>query len=237
MSPAASPSAPSTMGELTTIIAADGHRLGAYVAEPQGAPTGAVVVVQEIFGLTPWIRRVVDAYAAEGYRAVAPAMFDRVERDVVLDYTDAQTGRGYMQKLEWRQTLADVAAAAAHARAGNPGLPVAVVGYCWGGTVAHVAAAELGFAAAVAYYGTRIAAMLDRRPRCPVMYHFGERDHAIPLADVEAVREALPAAAVHVYDGAGHGFACEDRASFDRAAAALADERTHAFLRETFASF
>ena len=223
------------MGELTSIIAADGHRLGAYVAEPHGAPAGAVVVVQEIFGLTPWIRRVADAHAADGYRAVAPAMFDRVERDVVLTYADVQTGRGYMQKLEWPQTLADVAAAAAFAAEGAVGLRVAVVGYCWGGTVAHVAAAELELAAAVAYYGSGVARMLDRRPRCPVMYHFGEQDHAIPLADVDAVRRALPGAAVHVYDGAAHGFACEDRPSYDRAAAALADERTRAFLRSAFA--
>jgi carboxymethylenebutenolidase len=223
------------MGELTTITAADGHRLSAYVAEPHGAPTGAVVVLQEIFGLTPWIRRVVDAQAADGYRAVAPALFDRVERDVVLGYGDVQAGRAFMQKLEWPNTLADAAAAAALATAGDPGTPAAVVGYCWGGTVAHVAAATLQLAAAVAYYGSGVARMLDRRPRCPVMYHFGASDHAIPLADVDAVRRALPKAAVHVYDGAGHGFACEDRPSYDADSAALADERTRAFLRAAFA--
>lgn len=223
------------MGELTTITAADGHRLNAYVAEPRGAPTGAVVVIQEIFGLTAWVRRVVDAHAAEGFRAVAPAMFDRVERDVVLDYDDVQAGRAYMQKLEWPQALADVAAAAALATAGDPGVPVAVVGYCWGGTVAHVAAAALELAAAVAYYGGGVARMLDRHPRCPVMYHFGAADHAISLTDVDAVRRALPDAVVHVYAGAGHGFACEDRKSYDAAAAQLADERTRAFLRSTLA--
>jgi len=225
------------MGELTTITAADGHRLSAYVAEPKGAPAGAVVVVQEIFGLTPWIRRVVDAQAAEGYRAVAPAMFDRVERDVVLPYSDAQKGRAYMQKLEWPNTLADVAAAASFAAAGDSGIPLGVLGYCWGGTVAHLAAAKLELAAAVAYYGTGVARMLDRRPRCRVMYHFGANDHAIPLADVDAVWRAFPDAAVHVYPGAGHGFACEDRPSYDADAAALADERTREFLREAFADF
>src|SRR5690606_18004224 len=148
------------MGELTTITAADGHRLSAYVAEPKGEPAGAVVVIQEIFGLTPWIRRVADAQAADGYRAVAPAMFDRVERDVVLAYSDIQAGRAYMQKLEWPTTLADVTAAAAYATAGDAGVPLAVLGYCWGGTVAHVAAAKLDLAAAVAFYCSGVARML-----------------------------------------------------------------------------
>src|SRR5690606_17760439 len=160
-----------------------------------------------------------------------------VERDVVLAYSDIQAGRAYMQKLEWPTTLADVTAAAAYATAGDAGIPLGVVGYCWGGTVAHVAAAKLELAAAVAFYGSGVARMLDLKPRCPVMYHFGASDHAIPLADVDAVWRAFPDAAVHVYPGAGHGFACEDRPSFDADAAALANERTREFLREAFAAF
>jgi carboxymethylenebutenolidase len=134
-----------------------------------------------------------------------------------------------MQQLQWPNTLADVAAAVN--AAGEVGR-VAVVGYCWGGTVAHVAASALDIAAAVSYYGGGVAKMLDKRPRCPVLYHFGDRDHAIPLADVERIKATFPESVVHVYAGAGHGFNCDERASYSAKDAALAFERTLAFLDE-----
>lgn len=217
------------MGSTIGLTAADGHQLEAYCAEPEGTARGGVVVVQEIFGITRHIERVVNEYAAVGYRTLAPAMFDRIERGVVLPYTEIETGRGYMQKLEWPNTLADVRAAVDAVRAAGR---VAVVGFCWGGTVAHFAAAELAIDAAVAFYGGGIAKRLDLQPRCPIEYHFGGQDHAIPLADVEKIRQAVPSAGVHVYPGAGHGFNCEDRQSFSASDARLAFGRALLFVRD-----
>jgi carboxymethylenebutenolidase len=208
--------------------AADGHELDAYLAEPTGAVRGGLVVVQEIFGLTAHILRVADQYAAEGYRAIAPAMFDRIRRGIVLDYDDIQLGLSYMRQLEWPGTLADVAAAVDEVRGAGA---VAVVGFCWGGTVAHVAASELDIAAAVSYYGGGVARSLDRRPRCPIMYHFGDHDHSITLADVDKIKAAVPSGVFHVYPGAGHGFNCEDRKSFSARDARLAFARSVEFLR------
>jgi carboxymethylenebutenolidase len=150
------------MGKMIRLKAKDGHELDAYLAEPNGMPKGGLVVVQEIFGVTNHIKRVADQYAARGYTVVAPAMFDRVERGVTLDYSEIEKGREYMRKLQWPNTLADVEAAASKVRATGS---VSVVGYCWGGTVAHVAANELPLDAVVSYYGGGVAKMLDKKPR------------------------------------------------------------------------
>lgn len=217
------------MGTTIRLRADDGHELDAYLAEPKGEAKGGIVVVQEIFGVTGHIRRVVDQYAAQGYKTVAPAMFDRVQRNVELDYKDIEKGRALMLELKWPGTLADVAAAVSAVRdAGR----VAVVGYCWGGTVAHVAASELRLDAAVSYYGGGVAKLLDKMPRCKVMYHFGDQDHAIPMTDVERIRNTYPTAVVHVYAGAGHGFNCDERASFSPRDAQVAFERSLSFLDE-----
>jgi carboxymethylenebutenolidase len=209
--------------------AKDGHELDAYIAEPKGKPRGGIVVVQEIFGVTDHIKRVADRYAGEGYRAIAPAMFDRIERGITLPYTGIEQGRAYMQQLKWPNTLADVEAAADAVRDAGE---VAIVGYCWGGTVAHVAASELDLDAAISYYGGGVARMLDKSPRCPIVYHFGDQDHAIPMADVEKIVGAYPNATVHVYKGAGHGFNCDERASYSAADARVAFSRSIEFLRE-----
>jgi carboxymethylenebutenolidase len=220
------------MGKRKTLRAADGHELDAYGAEPKGEAKAGLVVVQEIFGVNDHIRRVADHYAAQGFAVVAPAMFDRVQRGVELDYSQIEEGRALMQRLKWPDTLADVAAAVAHvSAAGNVG----VVGYCWGGTVAHVAASELAVDAAVSYYGGGVAKMLDKKPRCPILYHFGDRDHAIPLADVDKIRSANPASTVYVYAGAGHGFNCDERASYSAEHARVAFERSLAFFDEHLA--
>jgi carboxymethylenebutenolidase len=217
------------MGQKLRLTAQDGHELDAYVAGPTAKAKGGLVVVQEIFGVNSHIRRVTDQYAAHGYRVVAPAMFDRVQREVELDYSQIEDGRALMQRMKWPSTLADVAAAIAAVRAaGNVG----IVGYCWGGTVAHVAASELDVDAAVSYYGGGVAKLLDKKPRCPVLYHFGDRDHAIPLADVEKIKKANPENTVYLYAGAGHGFNCDERASYSAKDAQLAFERSLAFLAE-----
>jgi carboxymethylenebutenolidase len=220
------------MGKMIRLKAKDGHELDAYLAEPKGKAKGGIVVVQEIFGVTNHIERVADQFAAQGYTVVAPAMFDRVERGVTLEYSEIEKGRDYMQQLVWPNTLADVQAAVNEARgAGN----VAVVGYCWGGTVAHVAASELELDAAVSYYGGGVAKMLDKKPRCPIIYHFGDRDASIPLADIEKIKKATPESAVHVYAGAGHGFNCDERGSYSAKDAKVAFDRSIEFLNEQLA--
>jgi carboxymethylenebutenolidase len=215
------------MMELT---AADGHRLQAYEAVPGGTARGGVVVVQEIFGVNDHIRRVADEYAADGYRVIAPALFDRVQRGIELGYTDADIaeGRRIRGQLTFEQALADVNAAREALGGGNLG----IVGYCWGGTVTWLAAARLpGFAAAASYYGGGIGQFAAEHPRCPTQCHFGEKDHAIPLTEVAAVRDANPAVEVYTYP-AGHGFNCDARGSYDAAAAKLARDRTLAFFRK-----
>jgi len=188
--------------------------------------------VQEIFGVTNHVKRVADQYAAEGYKAIAPAMFDRIERGITLDYEEIQQGIAYMQQLKWPNTLADLEAAAAEVR---PAGSAAVVGYCWGGTVAHVAAADLKLDAAISYYGGGVAKMLDKRPHCPVLYHIGDHDHSIPMPDIEKIRKAYPDSTLFVYPGAQHGFNCDERASYSAADAKLAFARSIEFLREQLA--
>jgi carboxymethylenebutenolidase len=216
------------MGQFTTIMARDGHEFQAWLAPPPGRPRGAVLVIQEIFGVNAHIRKVTDGFAADGYTAIAPALFDRVRRGIELNYTaaDMELGRGYVKQLQPEQTLKDIAAALAVVR--NSG-QAGVVGYCWGGMLAYQAACQLPLACAVVYYG-KVTSVLDQKPRCPVMYHFGGEDQSITPADVAAVRAAYPEAPLYTYDGAGHGFNCELRDSYNPQAAALARSRTVEFL-------
>jgi carboxymethylenebutenolidase len=217
------------MGRQIQLRSVDGFALGAYRAEPAGQPKGAVVVIQEIFGVNDHIRQVADGYAAEGYVAIAPQIFDRVARDVELGYEQADMGQGIelaFQKLDHKLALQDVQAAV-DAAAADGG--VGVVGYCFGGLLAWRAACELdGVSAAVSYYGGGVAREADRQPRCPVMMHFGENDAHIPLSDVEKVKGAQPLAEIHVYP-ADHGFNCDHRASYDAGSAKLARQRTLEF--------
>jgi carboxymethylenebutenolidase len=219
------------VGTIIQGTAADGHRLDIYRAEPTGAPRGAVVIVQEIFGVNSHIRSVCDDYAAQGYLAVAPALFDRTERGVELGYQqdDVTAGRAIREKVSLEQALADVEAAAKEvAGAGRIG----VVGYCWGGTVSWIAATRSRtFAAAVSYYGGGVPDLADEQPNCPVQLHFGEQDHAIPLKGVEKLKAAHPELPVYIYP-AGHGFNCDQRSSYHAESARLARERTLAFLGE-----
>jgi carboxymethylenebutenolidase len=218
------------MSEFTTIMARDGHEFRAWLAPPPGRPRGAILVVQEIFGVNSHIRSVTDGYAADGYVAIAPCLFDRVRRGIELGYSPAQMqeGQGYVKQLQREQILADLAAAVAVVKhAGRVG----VVGYCWGGKIAYVAACDLAIACAVAYYGGGITTELQKHPQCPVMYHFGERDTHIPASDVAKIKAAHPQGEFHLY-AAGHGFNCDQRDSYDPASAALARERSVAFFAQ-----
>ncbi|MCB1342888.1 MAG: dienelactone hydrolase family protein [Pseudooceanicola sp.] len=217
------------MGENITLKASDGFRLGAYLARPEGVGKGGIVVVQEIFGVNAHIRELCDRFAAAGYAACAPAIFDRTDPGFETGYTpeDIARARQAMTKGSFDTYLLDVAAAR-DALTGYS--PVSITGFCLGGSVAFAAACRLdGFLCAVPFYGGRIAAMKDERPRCPVMMYFGTEDHSIPMADVEAIRAAQPDATIHVVE-AGHGFMCDHRASYAPEVAARAWDETLAFL-------
>lgn len=214
------------MPKTIELTASDGHRLSAYAADPAGKPRGAIIVVQEIFGVTRHIRAVADEYAAAGFAAIAPALFDRIEPNVDVSYTDMARGFGYMQKLKNENVMLDLQAAIDRvAAAGKTG----VVGYCWGGTMTYLAAARLKIAAAVSYYGGGINNYLAEKPRCPIMFHFGEQDAHIPLSAVEQIKEAVPEGHFYLYP-AGHGFNCTDRASFEGTCAKMAFDRSIEFL-------
>ena len=219
------------MSQIIKLTASDGATIDAYRADPTGKPRGGIVVLQEIFGVNPHIRRVADGFAAQGYLAIAPALFDRAEPGVELGYTpdDMPKGRDLVGRVGHERTMLDVAAAVTVAAEGGE---VGVVGYCWGGSLAYAAACSLdGVAAAVGYYGGNIAKSLDHKPKVPLMLHFGSHDDHIPMSDVEAIRAALPGVPVHAYD-AGHGFNCDARGSYDGPSAARALERTLAFFAE-----
>ena len=227
------------MGQFTELKAADGQAIPAYVAKPQGQAKGGVVVIQEIFGVNSHIRSVADGYAAAGYLAVAPAIFHRVKPNVDLGYTpeDMSAGMGLKTATEALPSpgvMQDIQAAIRYAaQAGKVG----IVGYCYGGLLTWRSACTLdGLAAAVPYYGGGVTTPdeVARRPRCPVLAHFGDQDHWIPLDSVEAFRKAHPEVEVHVYH-ANHGFNCDHRASYDADAAKLARERTLAFFARNLA--
>lgn len=216
-------------GRFVDLTASDGHVLSAYVAGDPDA-SASVAIVQEVFGVNGHIRSVVDRYAESGYLAIAPALFDRAERGVDLDYTETGMQRGFAvrDRVDWATTTLDVAAAVEHVRRARP---AGVVGFCYGGGVAWLCANEVRLDAVVGYYGGQIHQFIDRAPQCPIMLHFGEADHMIPASDVEDIRAAYPDVAVHTYAGAGHGFNCDIRASYDPGASALAQQHTDAFLQ------
>jgi carboxymethylenebutenolidase len=219
------------MGSMIELTAADGHRLAAYRVDPTGKPRGGIVVIQEIFGVNGHIKKVADGYAEEGYCAIAPAIFDRVQRGVSLGYTadDIVKGRALKEQCKFDTALLDVAAAVK--AAGETG-KVGVVGYCWGGFLAWMAAARVdGIAGAVPYYGGGVTDQIGSKPKCPVMLHFGEKDAHIPVAGVKQLAAAHPAHPVHIYP-ADHGFNCDERASYHETSAKLARSRTLAFFRE-----
>ena len=217
------------MGETITLTVEDGHKLAAYRVAPKGTPRGGLVVIQEIFGVNSHIKRVTDGFAADGYVALAPAIFDRVERDFAIGYKpeDIERGRGVRGKLPIEDAVKDVRAAVKALAAER--LKVGVVGYCFGGTLAWLAATRIdGVACAVGYYGGGIADTAAEKPRCPVLLHWGETDQSIPPEHHARVRTAHPDLPMHVYP-AGHGFNCDERASYHEPSAKLARQRTLEF--------
>jgi carboxymethylenebutenolidase len=220
------------MSEYVTLRAADGQELSAYVARTDGEPIAALVVVQEVFGVNAHIRSVADGYARDGFLAVAPALFDRIQPGIELSYegADMQTAMSLIPKLDIEKALADVQAAIEFA-ANDAGKKVGVIGYCFGGTLAWLAATRLHPAVAVGYYGGRIGNYAGEQPQVPVMLHFGKQDTHIPAAEVEKVHAAHPQVEIYWYD-AGHGFNCDARASYNAAAAQEARGRSLEFLKK-----
>ncbi len=215
-------------GSKITLKAADGHTFGAYKAEPTGKPKGGVVILQEIFGLNSHVEDVCDEYAADGYVAVAPALFDRVEKDLVLGYSDFTRAREVVAQLTDAMLLADMQAAIDEAAKGGFVVPI---GYCYGGAMAYLAACKnKGVVGAVDYYGTRTIQYCETiTPEVPVMYHFGSKDKSIPAEGIAKIKAAHPVGTYYIYD-ADHGFTCDERPMFDVEATKLSKERTLKFL-------
>lgn len=220
------------MGDMVQLRAKDMHELGAYVVQPGTPANAGIVIVQEIFGVNGYIRSVVDRYADEGFVAIAPALFDRIEPGIELGYegADAQRAMGLLGHFSIDKAVDDIEAAVSYLR-GFGCKQVGVVGFCLGGTLAWLSATRLPVDAAVGYYGGRIAQYVGERPKAPVMLHFGDEDKHIPAEEIAKIATAYPAIPIYHYP-AGHGFSCDARASYDASSATLARERTLAFLRE-----
>ena len=220
------------MSETVKLTASDGHELDAYVARPAGQPIAGLVIIQEVFGVNRHIRSVADGYARDGFLAVAPALFDRVERGVELAYDgpDVQKAMAIRQKLDIAKSVEDVSAALQYVRQ-QTRKKSGVIGYCFGGLLAWLSATRLNPDAAVGYYAGGIGNYAGENPTCPVQLHFGKLDTHIPAEQVNKVHAAHPEVEIHWYENAGHGFNCDIRSSYNPEAAALARTRALAFLK------
>jgi carboxymethylenebutenolidase len=217
------------VGQDIKLTASDNFQLGAYRADPAGAAKGAIVVIQEIFGVNHHIRNVCDRLAAEGYVAIAPAIFDRVEPNFTSGYSpdEIAVARKFVANPDWSAMLHDTQTAIDAVK--NVG-PVGIIGFCLGGSIAYAAATKLsGLKAAVGYYGSAIVRFADDKPTVPTQLHFGEKDTGIPLTDVETIKAKRPEVEIFIYPGAQHGFHCDERASYDKASADIAWPRSMEF--------
>lgn len=210
-------------------LAKDGHIVDLYVAKPKSEAVATVIVLQEIFGITDHIKDVCKQYAAHGYLAIAPALFDRIKKNIVLDYSSFAEGRDYKMQLQDEQVLLDIAASAATA---ENDLKVAVIGFCFGGALSYLASTRLNLDCAISYYGGGIAEKyINQKPLCPIMYHFGALDPIIPSTDVAAIQSNHPEGVFHIYEDAGHGFNCSDRRDYHSESAKIAFARSLEFLK------
>jgi carboxymethylenebutenolidase len=218
------------MSETIQIQASDGHTLDAYIARPDGEPIGGLVVIQEIFGVNQHIREVADSYAKHGFLAIAPALFDRIERKIELTYEgeDRVKAMEYLKKLNFDNALKDIDAALGWART-NSGKKVGVIGYCAGGTLAWLSATRLNPDVAIGYYAGGIDKFAAETPKVPVTLHFGTLDTHIPKEAVDKVKKAHPEVQIFWYE-AGHAFSRNVGLSYDPEAAQLAHKRSLAFL-------
>ena len=218
------------MGKHFTLSASDSFTLGAYRADPAGTPKGGIVVIQEIFGVNQHIRKVCDDFAALGYAAVAPALFDRTQKDFQSGYTppEIEKARTFVAKPDWDAMLRDTDAAIKELKAVGP---VGIIGFCMGGTIAFLSACRLsGLSAAVGYYGGGVANFADEKPKCPTQLHFGEKDASIPMTAVETIKQKRSGdCEIFVYPAGGHVFHCDERGSFNQESRDIAWTRTTDF--------
>ncbi len=217
------------MSSLMHALAKDGHIVDLYVAKPKSEAVATVIVLQEIFGITDHIQAICQQYATHGFLAIAPALFDRIKKNIVLDYSSFAEGRDYKMQLQDEQVLLDIAASAATA---ENDLKVAVIGFCFGGALSYLASTRLNLDCAISYYGGGIAEKyINQKPLCPIMYHFGALDPIIPSTDVAAIQSNHPEGVFHIYEDAGHGFNCSDRRDYHSESAKIAFARSLEFLK------
>jgi len=208
------------------VLAKDGHIADAYVAKPASQAIATVVILQEIFGITDHIKDVCKQYAAHGYLAIAPALFDRINKNIVLDYSSFAEGRDYKMQLKSEETLLDIGAAISLAEDNSK------VAFCFGGALAYLASTRLNLDCAISYYGGGIAEKyINQKPLCPIMYHFGALDSAIPLSEVAVIQSNHPEGIFHIYEDAGHGFNCNFRKDYHEESATIASTRSLDFLK------
>ena len=221
------------MGKHFSLVASDNFKLGAYQAEPSGTAKGGIVVIQEIFGVNHHIRAVCDRLAAQGYAAIAPAVFDRQQPNFESGYSpdEIANARKFVANPDWGAMMRDTQAAIDAAKKFGP---AAIVGFCMGGSIAFLAAAKLnGLSAAIGFYGGQIAKNADEKPTIPVQLHFGEKDASLPMSDVDIIKQKRGGdCEIYVYPDAQHGFNCEERGSYNEAAAKLGRERSREFLQK-----
>jgi carboxymethylenebutenolidase len=221
------------LGKHFSLVASDSFKLGAYRAEPSGTPKGGIVVIQEIFGVNHHIQAVCDRLAAQGYAAIAPALFDRQQPNFESGYSpdEIANARKFVANPDWGAMMRDTQAAIDDARKFGP---AGIVGFCMGGSIAFLAAAKLnGLSAAIGFYGGQIAKNADEKPKIPVQLHFGEKDASIPMSDVDLIKQKRGAdCEIYVYPDAQHGFNCEERGSYNEASAKLGRERARAFFEK-----
>jgi carboxymethylenebutenolidase len=217
------------VGQDIKLTASDGFKFGGYRADPAGTPKAAIVVIQEIFGVNHHIRSVCDRLAAEGYVAIAPSIFDRIQPDFQCGYSpdEIANARKFIANPDWAAMLRDTQAAIDAVKDVGP---IGIIGFCLGGSIAYAAATKLsGLSAAVGYYGGAVVRFADDKPLVPTQLHFGEKDAGIPLTDVETIKAKRPDVEVHIYSGAQHGFHCDERASYDKTSADIAWPRSLSF--------
>ena len=222
------------MGELLKTTASDGHEFNSYLTQPTSAPLGGLVIIQEIFGVNKHIKSIADKYAREGYLVAAPSLFDRIDKGIELGYEpeDIERGRALKEITGNDAPLKDIEAARSIVSAAGK---VGVIGFCWGGTLTWLAACKVpGFACASSYYGGGIGDLISFTSKCPIIFHFGEKDGSIPLDEVERVKVNQPDSPVYFYP-AGSGFNCDERASFEPTSSKIAEERTLEYLRQYLA--
>lgn len=214
------------MSKLIQITAADGHTLSAYYAKTQGECRGAIVIIQEIFGLTPQLQSLADQYAKRGFEVIVPALFDRISKDTVIEYAAPQEGLALVNQCDSESVLLDIQAAVS----ASTQIKVSVVGFCWGGGIALLAACKLNLHKGVAFYATRLQSYLSESLTCPFQFHFAELDKHSPESLLASIQHQFPAAEMHRYKGVDHAFANHHKASFHEEAAMQAMQRTIEFI-------